>query len=129
LASLITGAASAPEVDFLGLVALCPILPTPVCNVLLRLPCGRLISPDALFLTSALIHETNGRRAHARADLFEDMQERHDVLTAAAFTVLHNSPNRLIRQPREVMSEVVRCHLRNDGRGLPPGVTIVAMAA
>jgi hypothetical protein len=129
LASLSTGAASAPEVDFLRLVALCPLLPTPLCNVLLRLPCGRLISPDALFVSSGVIHETNGRRVHARADLFEDMQQRHDVLTAAGFTVLHNSPNRLLRQPREAMSEVERCHLRNDGRGLPPGVTIVARAA
>jgi hypothetical protein len=129
LASLSTGAASAAEVDFLDLVALSAMLPAPLCNVLLRLPCGRLISPDALFLTSAVIHETNGRRPHARADLFEDMQERHDVLTAAGFTVLHNSPRRLLRQPREVLSEVERCHVREDGRGLPAGVTIVARAA
>jgi hypothetical protein len=129
LESLSTGAASAPEVGFLELVAMSSVLPTPLCNVLLRLPCGRLISPDALFLSSGVIHETNGRRAHARADLFEDMQERHDVLTAAGFTVLHNSPGRLQRQPRAIMSEVERCHLRNDGRGLPPGVTIVTMAA
>jgi very-short-patch-repair endonuclease len=99
-----------------------------LCNVLLRLPCGRLISPDALFLASAVIHETAGRRPHARADLFEDMQERHDVLTAAGFTVLHNSPSRLLRQPREVLSEVERCHVREDGRGLPAGVTIPASA-
>jgi very-short-patch-repair endonuclease len=92
------------------------------------LPCGRLISPDALFLASAVIHETNGRGPHARADLFEDMQERHDVLTAAGFTVLHNPPSRLLRQPREVLSEVERCHLREDGRGLPSGVTFVANA-
>jgi hypothetical protein len=128
LGSLSTGAASAPEVDFLKLVALSPILPAPLCNVVLRLPSGRLISPDALLLTSAVIHETNGRRPHARADLFEDMQERHDVLTAAGFTVLHNSPRRLLREPREVLSEVERCHLREDGRGLPPGVTIVSNA-
>jgi hypothetical protein len=129
LAALSTGAASAPEVDFLDLVALSSILPTPLCNVLLRLPSGRLISPDALLLTSAVIHETNGRRPHSRADLFEDMQERHDVLTAAGFTVLHNSPSRLLRQPREVLSEVERCHVREDGRGLPAGVTIVANAS
>jgi hypothetical protein len=129
LASLSTGAASAPEVDFLDLIAMSAILPPPLCNVLLRLPCGRLISPDALFLSSAVIHETNGRRPHGRADLFEDMQERHDVLTAAGFTVLHNPPGRMLRQPREVMSEVERCHVREDGRGLPEGVTIVATAA
>jgi len=129
LAALSTGAASVAEVDFLQLVALSTVLPAPLCNVLLRLPCGRLISPDALFIESGTIHETNGRRAHARADLFEDMQERHDALTAAGFTVLHNSPSRIHRQPREVMAELERCHVRHNGRGLPPGVTIVAMAA
>ncbi|HEX3906391.1 MAG TPA: hypothetical protein VHW92_00505 [Mycobacteriales bacterium] len=128
LASLGTGAASVPEVDFLTLVAISPILPPPLCNVLLRLPCGRLISPDALFLTSGLVHETNGRQAHARADLFEDMQERHDAMTAAGLTVLHNSPRRLLTAPREVLGEVERCHSRLDGRGLPEGITIVANA-
>jgi hypothetical protein len=129
LTALSTGAASVAEVDFLRLVALSSVLPAPACNVLLRLPCGRLISPDALFVESAVIHETNGRRAHGRADLFEDMQERHDALTAAGFTVLHNSPSRIHSQPRDVITELERCHLRNNGRGLPPGVTIVARAA
>ena len=70
LAALSTGAHSVAEVDFLVLVELSPILPAPLCNVLLRLPGGRLISPDALFDSSAVIHETNGRGPHARADLF-----------------------------------------------------------
>jgi hypothetical protein len=128
LAALSTGAVSIAEVDFLGLVALSTVLPRPMCNVLLRLPCGRLISPDALFLSSGVVHETNGRRAHARADLFEDMQERHDAMTAAGLTVLHNSPRRLITSPREVLGEVERCHQRLDGRGLPEGVTLVTRA-
>jgi hypothetical protein len=129
LVALSSGAESASEVDFLGLVRLSSVLPTPLCNVLLRLPCGRLISPDALFLTSGLVHETNGRSAHVRADLFEDMQERHDVMTAAGLTVLHNSPRRLLAAPREVMGEVERCHQRLDGRGLPEGITIVSTAS
>jgi hypothetical protein len=127
--ALATGAASVPEVDFLDLVAISAILPLPLCNILLRLPCGRLISPDALFLSSGVVHETNGRRAHERADLFADMQERHDAMTAAGLIVLHNPPSRLLRQPREVLSEVERCHQRYDGRGLPAGVTLVAGAA
>jgi len=129
LASLASGAESVSEVDFLLLVGLSPVLPTPLCNILLRLPCGRLISPDALFLSSGLVHETNGRRAHARADLFEDMQERHDAMTAAGLTVLHNSPRRLRTSPREVLGEIERCHQRLAGRGLPEGVTIVGPEA
>jgi hypothetical protein len=42
LAALSTGAQSVTEVDFLVLVELTSILPTPLCNVLLRLQCGRL---------------------------------------------------------------------------------------
>jgi response regulator RpfG family c-di-GMP phosphodiesterase len=57
------------------------------------------------------------------------MQERHDVLTAAGFTVLHNSPRRLMRAPREVVAEVERCHVRYDGRGLPDGVSFVESPA
>jgi very-short-patch-repair endonuclease len=82
-----------------------------------------------LIESSAVIHETNGRMAHAREDLFEDMQERHDALTAEGFTVLHNSPRRLRAEDRDVVAEVERCHVRYAGRGLPPGVRKLAMAA
>jgi len=87
------------------------------------------VSPDALALDAGLVHETNGRRAHARQDLFEDMQERHDAMTAAGLTVLHNSPRRLATQPRIAIAEFVECHRRLAGRGLPPGVELVRAAA
>jgi hypothetical protein len=89
LAALGSGAWSLPEVDFLKLVAASLVLPAPLCNVTLQLPNGRVIKPDALWEDARLVHETNGRVAHARADLFEDMQERHDAMTAAGLTVLH----------------------------------------
>lgn len=82
-----------------------------------------------LFVESAVVHETNGRVAHNRQDLFEDMQARHDALTASGFVVLHNSPRRVRLHSREVISEVERCHLRHLGRGLPPGVEILRSAA
>jgi hypothetical protein len=99
---LADGARSAAEADFLRLVAASPMLPRPTCNALLRLPEGQIISPDALFLDAGLVHETNGRVAHHRDDLFDDMQARHDAMTSAGLTVL--------------------------GRGLPPGVTVVRLA-
>lgn len=129
LAQLGGGARSAPEVDFLKLVRASRMLPEPICNGLLRLPAGRLISPDALFVASGVVHETNGRTAHRREDLFEDMQERHDAMTAAGLTVLHNSPRRLRLYGREVIAEVERCHLRRAGAGLPDGVELVRLAA
>jgi hypothetical protein len=129
LATLGSGAMSAPEVDFVKLAGASLVLPRPALNPLLRLPgSGRVISPDALFEDAALIHETNGRIAHARADQFADMQERHDALTAAGFTVLHNTPQRLRLHGREAIAEVERCYERLKGTGLPAGVTMLRLA-
>jgi hypothetical protein len=99
-------------------------LPPLVYNAWLRLPAGELLCADALAASSALIHETNGAIAHRRQDLWEDTQRRHDLLTAAGFCVLHNTPNRIRRHSRDVITEVERCHERYAGRGLPPGVTL-----
>jgi hypothetical protein len=126
---LAAGVRSAPEGDFRRLAQASPTLPPLVYNCLLRLPCGRLVSPDALAVDSGVIHETNGRRHHAREDLFEDMQERHDAMTAAGLVVLHNSPRRIALQPRLCLAEFERCHVRHVGRGLPMGVEIVRAAA
>jgi hypothetical protein len=124
-AVVLLGARSAPEVDFLDVCADIPGLPTPLLNCLLELPCGRRISPDALFLEAAVIHETNGRSAHEAEDLFESMQSRHDALTAAGFTVLHNSPRQLREARQRVSGEVLACVTRGAGRGLPPGVLLL----
>jgi microsomal dipeptidase-like Zn-dependent dipeptidase len=97
--------------------------------VWLRLSTGRIVCVDALLRSSGIVHETNGRVAHAREDIFEDMQERHDALTAEGLTVLHNSPRRLSRHGAAVVAELERCHVRLDGRGLPLGITVLARAA
>jgi hypothetical protein len=128
LASLAGGARSVPEAEFLKLASASAVLPPPTCNATLRLPNGRLVTPDALYPDAGLVHETNGRIAHRRDDLFEDMQERHDAMTAAGLTVLHNSPLRLARRSREVIAQVERCYLRGVGRGLPLGVELVGLA-
>lgn len=128
IAAIGAGVRSVPEEDFRKLSAASLLLPPVECNVWLRLPGPRVVCVDALFRSSAVVHETNGRRFHAREDLFEDMQERHDALTAAGFTVLHNSPRRLREQPRKVIAQVEQCHARYDGRGLPPGVEVLPIA-
>jgi hypothetical protein len=119
------GARSAPEADFLSLCGSYPELPTPLVNALLMLPSGLKVSPDSLFLDSAVVHETNGRGPHADEDAFESMQVRHDALTAAGFIVLHNSPRSVSRESDRVMSEVLACVTRHAGRGLPAGVTLL----
>lgn len=128
LENLFAGIRSAPEADARAILESSHLLPRPIYNCLLRLPCGRHISPDALIADAGLVHETNGRRWHEREDLFAAMQERHDVMTAAGLTVLHNAPSRLMRSGPDVLAEMERCYARLAGRGLPPGVEIVRLA-
>jgi hypothetical protein len=125
LEDLGAGTRSAPEADFRRLVLASTVLPAVDYNVWLRLPTGRVVCVDALITSSGVVHETNGRAAHARADLFGDMQERHDALTASGLIVLHNAPNRIRTRGREVIVQVERCHQMYEGRGLPDGVEVV----
>lgn len=125
LAAVGLGARSVPEVRFQDLAVASSILPPLLYNPLLRLPDGRLISPDALAEEAALVHETNGRQAHGREDLFEDLQERHQVMTVAGLTVLHNTPRQLWIQGRRIITGFETCYIRDRGRGLPPGVVLL----
>lgn len=120
------GIRSVAEADFRTIAMNSKILPPLEFNVWLRLRCGRIVCVDALIRSSAVVHEVNGRVAHAREDLFEDMQERHDALTASGFTVLHNSPRRVLRSGAAAIAQVEQCHLMYDGRGIPGGVEILA---
>ena len=102
-----------------------PTLPRLLYNRLLLMPDGRRVSPDALAPDAPLIHETNGRVAHEREDLFEDMQIRHDYFTTWGFTALHNTPRRIYRDGRSVISEFERCYVRLAGTGWPEGVVLL----
>lgn len=67
LASLSSGIRSVGENDFRLLAVGSTQLPPLLYNALLRLPIGRLVSPDALCVCCAVVHETNGReRMRAR---------------------------------------------------------------
>jgi hypothetical protein len=128
LRQLRSGVHSVGEADFRSLAEASPILPALAYNALLRLPDGHLISPDALAVDAGLVHEVNGRSAHEREDVFTEMQIRHDTMTVAGLVVLHNSPGRLFREPRQVINEFERCYARLAGRGLPPGVELIRRA-
>lgn len=122
--ALRAGVRSVPEQDF-RLIAKRVRTPRVLFNPLLQLPSGRRISPDALIEECGLVHESNGRAAHEEEDLFESMQERHDVMTAAGLTALHNSPRRLLTAGDLVETEWRQCATRLAGRGMPPGVVIL----
>ena len=125
LEQLRAGVQSAPEGEFRLLAEASRVLPPLLYNRRLRLPSGAIVVPDALALDAGLVHETNGRRAHARDDLFEDMQVRHEAMTTAGLTVLHTSPQRLRRNGREVLVGFERCYARLRGNGLPRGVVLL----
>lgn len=129
LAQIGSGVRSAPEAAFRMLAEASVVLPPLLYNCLLRLPSGRVISPDALAPDAGLVHETNGRSAHARLDLFEDMQLRHSEMTESGLTVLHNSATRVVQRGREVIAQFERCYVRLAGRGLPPGVELLRLAS
>lgn len=122
LETLGAGTRSVPEADFRELVLASTVLPKVEYNVWLRLRCRRVVCVDALISDSAVVHETNGRKFHAREDLFEDMQERHDALTTSGFVALHNSGQRIRCRGREVITQFEHTHRRYAGRGMPPGV-------
>jgi hypothetical protein len=126
LEELGAGVRSAPEGDVRALVLTSKVLPTPLYNCLLELPDGRRISPDLLIKEAALVHETNGRKPHYEdEDDFDSMQARHDAMTVAGLTVLHNSPRLIAREGPRVLTDLEHCYLRDKGKGLPPGVRII----
>ena len=130
LEELHAGVRSAPEGDVRSLVETSSLLPTPLYNCLLGLPDGRKISPDLLIEEAALVHETNGRGPHfEEEDAFDSMQERHDTMTVAGLTVLHNSPRLIRTEGSRVLADLETCYLRNKGKGLPPGVVILRRSA
>jgi len=125
LAQVIAGIRSVPEADFRGLAEASAVLPPLLYNRLVRLPTGLLVSPDALTPDAPVIHETNGRRAHEREDLFQDMQLRHENLTGFGFTVFHTPPRRLTLHGAEVVRAVERAYQRLAGSGLPAGCVLL----
>jgi len=125
LAQLRAGIRSVGEAAFRTLAEDVPGLPTLIYNPLLQLPNGARIRPDAIAPDAPLIHETNGVVAHRRQDLFEDMQRRHDALTTAGFTVLHNTPRRIRDQAQKVIQEFEQCYRRLAGSGWPAGVVLL----
>ena len=100
------GIRSAAEADLRRLALRSRLLAGITYNVWVRLRCGRVVCLDSLLMSSAVVHEVNGRKAHAREDLFEDMQDRHDAATTSGFVVLHSSARRVQRNGALVIHQI-----------------------
>jgi hypothetical protein len=125
LAQVGAGIRSAPEGDFRALAEASAVLPPLLYNRKLLLPSKQIICPDALTPDAPMIHETNGRKAHARDDLFEDMQVRHEMMTGAGLIAFHSSPRRLWSHGAQVIRAFERRYLQEAGKGLPNGVILL----
>lgn len=122
---IVGGARSAPECEFLDLCAGVRGLPPPWPNSLIRLPDGRMISPDALWEDARLIHETNSRRWHADEDQFESTQERAAALTAAGFVVVGSTPRQIRTERQRIARQITTLYRENAGRGMPAAVIVI----
>ena len=123
------GTRSVGDGDLRRLYATSTILPEPGWNWLIQLPNGFKVSPDALLVDAAIIHEVNGRRFHsaeeAGEDAFEDMHHRAAQCTSAGFSVFQSTLRQISRHGLMTLRQVEDRYLRDRGRGLPPGVVIL----
>jgi len=123
------GVRSVGEASFVQLSSRSRVLPEPKLNWLLQLPNGRKVSPDALYIESAIVHETNGRDPHGDEDRFESMQERADAMTAAGFAVFGNTPRQISAEGGRILRELEQAHLVRAGMELPRGVVVLRASA
>ena len=120
------GLRSPGEHDARELILGSRVLPEPRWNQWIDLgDGGGLVCLDALWDDAGYGHEVNGRKYHAWGTQFDEMQTRHDRLTAAGLVIMHNGLTRIRRAGPEVLQQAERGYLRYRGRGLPPGVRLV----
>src|SRR4051794_3584656 len=124
-----SGMRSVGEASFVQLSRTSRVLPEPKLNWLLQLPSGRKVSPDALYVESAMVHETNGIDPHEDEDRFESMQEPADAMTAAGIAVFGNTPRQISAEGRRILAQLEQAHSVRAGMGLPPGVVVLRASA
>jgi hypothetical protein len=120
------GVRSPAERDALLLFQRSHVLPSPGLNVWLDLgDSSPPVCVDALWADAGLVNEVNGRRYHAFADRFERTEARRARLVAVGLVVMSCTPTQLRRSGSDVLERLERAYLANQGRGLPPGVSII----
>jgi very-short-patch-repair endonuclease len=110
VAALQSGAASAPEVDLIALVATSTLLPTPKINQALTVR-GQRYVPDLCWPDARLIVEVDSVEHHGFGPDAERTAIRRAKLTAAGWTVISISPWRIITDPAGVLRDIEAAYL------------------
>lgn len=126
LAAVGVGLRSPAESDLRDLAATSLVLPEPRWNQWLDLGDGGCpICADALWEGAGMLHEVNGRDYHAWGEAYESTSARTERVTTAGLVYTQSTPLRLLREPAVVLANLERTYQRNEGRGMPPGVTLI----
>jgi very-short-patch-repair endonuclease len=107
---LASGSASAPEATLLALVATSPLVPSPRVNERLLLPVGYVI-PDLCWPQARLVVEVDSVEHHGLGRGPEQTARRRAHLTAAGWTVLSISPERIRTDPVGVLRDIEAAYL------------------
>ena len=120
------GLRSPAESLFRDLALSSRILPEPLWNQWLDLGDGGWpICADGLWKEAAMLHEVNGRAYHAWGEQYEKTSLRSERIVAADLILIQSTPLRLSREGAIVLANLERTYLRNAGRGMPQGVTLI----
>lgn len=115
LRALRRGPASAPENDLLGLLSASHLLPAPEVNYPITLN-GRRVVGDACWPQARLLVEVDSVEHHGYGPDSDATAARRAALTAAGWTVLSISPQRIRDDPVGVLSEIEAAYLVNVTR-------------
>ena len=99
-------------------------VPPPLWNAVLRdVVTGKIVAvPDTLWPDCCVIAEVDSRDYHLSPEDWRHTQERHAMLTALGFVVLHFAPTRIKQDPAAVCAEVKATLAANAGRPWPRSV-------
>jgi hypothetical protein len=99
-------------------------VPPPRWNTVLRdAATGQVVAvPDALWANHCVIAEVDSRDYHLSPQDWNRTQERHTMLTALGFAVLHFAPSRIKADPEAICAEVTTALTANTVRRWPQAV-------
>jgi hypothetical protein len=126
LADVGVGIRSVAEKDMLTYVRSSAILPEPTWNQWLDLgDGGSEVCTDALLKEAGMFHEVNGKKYHGWGEQFENTHVKIERMTAAGLVATQATALRWRREGPAVLASLERTYLRNEGRGMPPGVRCI----